>query len=130
MTFFHKISFHINKENCVDTKECLEQLKYELRLKTDADLAEYLGVTPSALTKWKSRDELPYKWQVKIKELIKGNSHGIYVGKNNGSMTINTSSFNHSEEIKSIIELLQYAPSAYLDIMKQKLEQFKKMSEE
>jgi len=58
------------------------------------------------------------------------NDNGMIVGINNGNMTINTSSFNHSQEIKEIISLLKYASPQYLNTIKQKLEQFKKMSEE
>jgi len=57
-------------------------------------------------------------------------NHGAVVGVNNGNISINTSSFNHGQEIKEIIELLKYASPQYLNMIKQKLEEFKKMSEE
>lgn len=112
----------------VDVRKVLDELKFKLKIKTDSHLAEYLGVTPSALTKWIARDELPSKWQIKIDRIQHGDN-GMIIGVNNGNMTINTSSFNHGQEIKEIINLLQYASPQYLNTIKQKLEEFQKMSE-
>ncbi len=47
----------------------------------------------------------------------------------NGTININTSAFNHSEDIKEIVELLQFAPSGFLTIIKTKLNQFKELSQ-
>ncbi len=45
-----------------------------------------------------------------------------------GNINLNTSDFNHSEDIRDIVELLQYAPSAFLTTIKTKLEKFKELS--
>lgn len=47
----------------------------------------------------------------------------------NGNISINTSKFNHKEDILEIIELLEYAPSGFLSMLKEKLLAFKKLSE-
>lgn len=47
----------------------------------------------------------------------------------NGNITINTSDYNHSNDIKEIIELLHFAPSGFLTIIKDKLKSFKDMSQ-
>ena len=39
----------------MDSLEVLSRLKSALSLKTDRSLAEYLGVTPSVISTWKSR---------------------------------------------------------------------------
>jgi hypothetical protein len=60
-----------------------------------------------------------------------GGNNNIAIGSNstvNGSFNINTSDFNHSNDIKEIVELLQFAPSGFLTIIKEKLQAFKKMS--
>ncbi len=112
-------------------REELDELKFQLKIKTDSALAEYLGVSPSALTKWLSRDDLPYKWQIKIQTIKNNkNENGILVVKNNGKISINTSTFNHSGQIQEIIQLLQYSPPAYLDVIKKKLEKYKEMMNE
>lgn len=114
----------------MEVRECLDELKYQLKIKTDSALAEYLGVSPSALTKWLSRNELPSKWQIKINNMLSAKDKGVLVVENNGHISVNTSTFNHSAEVKDIIELLKYAPPGYLEIVKAKLEEFKKFSEE
>lgn len=52
-------------------------------------------------------------------------NHGTVVGVNNGNISVNTSDFNHSTDIKEIIELLHFAPPAYLAKLKKKLEEYK-----
>ena len=49
-------------------------------------------------------------------------------GTINGNININTSDYNHADDIKEIIELLKFAPSGFLTIIKDKLKSFKKMS--
>ncbi|MDQ7084414.1 MAG: helix-turn-helix transcriptional regulator [Sulfurovum sp.] len=56
------------------------------------------------------------------------NNNNIIVGNGNGSININTEKFNHKEDIKDIIELLEFAPAGFLTIIKEKLLAFKKMS--
>lgn len=55
--------------------------------------------------------------------------NSIAVGHNNSNISINTASFDHGHEIKEIIELLQYAPSAFLGQVKERLLEFKKLSQ-
>jgi len=69
-------------------------------------------------------------WLLTGKGNISQKVNNAAVGINNGNMTINTSNFNHSTEIKEIIELLAYAPPTYLNKIKEKLEDFKQMVEE
>ncbi|MDQ7085918.1 MAG: hypothetical protein Q9M36_13850 [Sulfurovum sp.] len=44
------------------------------------------------------------------------------------TIEINTSNFNHSNDIKNIVTLLDYAPSNFLMQIQDRLEQFKKLS--
>jgi len=55
--------------------------------------------------------------------------NSIAVGHNNSNISINTASFDHGHEIKEIVELLQYAPSAFLGQVKERLLEFKKLSQ-
>ncbi len=112
-------------------RDILDEIKVLLNIKTDQELAETLGVGYHAMVAWLQRDKIPSKWMriIDTKINIK-NETGMIVGINNGNMTINTSTFNHSDQIRDIIELLKYAPPGYLDIIKTKLEEFKKFSEE
>jgi transcriptional regulator with XRE-family HTH domain len=55
---------------------------------------------------------------------------GTIIGVNHGNISISGSIFDHTDIVKDIIELLKYAPPGYLEIVKAKLEEFKKFSEE
>jgi len=56
------------------------------------------------------------------------NNSVLIQGTTNGNININTEKFNHKEDIKEIIELLEYAPAGFLTIIKSKLQAFKDMS--
>jgi len=55
---------------------------------------------------------------------------GAIVGVNNGNMTFNTSNFNHGEEVREILELFNYAPPEYLKKIKERLENFRKLTDD
>ena len=44
-----------------NTKEILKRFKKALNIKTDSDLAKYLGVRQNTISTWKARDSLDYK---------------------------------------------------------------------
>jgi len=46
------------------------QLKDKLDIEHLADIARELGVSPQAVSNWKSRDRVPYKYIVKIREIL------------------------------------------------------------
>ena len=73
------------------------------------------------------------KNETSIKEEKKESSTNIINGSGNiainGNISINTSKFDHSKDIKEIIELLHYAPSGFLHTIKDKLKAFKDMSQ-
>lgn len=108
----------------MNVREILNEFKKEHGIKTDEELAEKLDTKKMNIDKWIQRNILPAKWQMELQ------NKNVLVGINNGNMTINTSTFNHSEQVRAIIELLQYAPPFYLDQIKGKLEKFKSMTEE
>lgn len=111
----------------INVRDVLDELKFKLKIKTDAHLAEYLGVSQHALTKWISRDELPSKWQIKIEKIQKGENGITFVGNNNGHLNINH--INCQDELKEIMELLvKYASPAYLQNIKETLLKMKNLS--
>jgi len=55
--------------------------------------------------------------------------NNIQIGGENGNISINTNKFSHKNDVMEIIELLEYAPSGFLTIVKDKLLVFKKLSE-
>ncbi len=57
-----------------------------------------------------------------------GDNSVIATNIENSHININANDFNHSEDIKEIIELLKYAPSDFLNTVKSKLKQFKSIS--
>lgn len=61
----------------------------------------------------------------KINIEINGNKNNSTV---NGNININTSEFNHGHDIKEIIDLLQYAPSEFLNILKERLKKFRELT--
>lgn len=60
---------------------------------------------------------------------IIGNNNITTGGTINGNISINTNKFSHKNDVMEIIELLEYAPSGFLSIIKEKLLAFRKLSE-
>jgi len=130
----------------------LERLYTALDIKKDKDFCDKYDIKSNTLSTWKKRDSIPYekialiandnnisfdwlltgKGKMLIKEEDKSNSNTV--GNNNlvvngaNTIKINTQNFNHSKDIKNIIELLDYAPNNFLLKVQEKLEQFKNMS--
>lgn len=117
-----------------NVRDLLDEIKYILNIKTDQELAETLGVGYHAMVAWLQRDKVPDKWKNIIKNKTLQNNNNFIglknVGINNGHISISAATFDHTGIVKEIIELLKYAPPGYLEIIKNKLEEFKKMSEE
>ncbi|MDQ7083938.1 MAG: hypothetical protein Q9M36_02975 [Sulfurovum sp.] len=61
-----------------------------------------------------------------IAQDVMGDNNVVVQGTN--TIEINTSNFNHSNDIKNIVTLLDYAPSNFLMQIQDRLEQFKKLS--
>jgi len=121
------------------------------------EFASKLGITAQGYNNYfKGEREIPTDLSIRINQLFnvsldwlltgkgemylgkEGNtiSNGVVMGnniqingQNNGDITINTNRFSHKNDIREIIELLEYAPSGFLTIIKEKLQQFKKLSE-
>jgi len=55
----------------MDVREYLDRKKYEFGLKSDEELAVYVGVSVDAMNKWIQRRTLPKKWEFIIGELTK-----------------------------------------------------------
>ena len=51
--------------------ELQQQLKENFGIDHLADIARELGVSPQAVSNWKARDQVPYKYVVKIRNLIR-----------------------------------------------------------
>lgn len=116
----------------------LNSIKQEMNLNTDEELSELLGTSKSSLDKWIQRNKIPDKWKYIIKEKLESKSkyhNHVRSIKNfnysyivNGDIYINTSQFDHKEDIKEIIRLLPYAPGNFLKTIKEKLETFEELS--
>jgi len=114
--------------------------------------AEKLKITPQAYVNYsKDKRDLPIEIALKINQMfnismdwlltgkgpmrndesisVVATHNSIAVGHNNSNVSINTASFDHGHEIKEIVELLQYAPSAFLGQVKERLLEFKKLSQ-
>ena len=48
----------------------LQQLKEKLGIDHLADIARELGVSPQAVSNWKARDRVPYKYVLKIRQRL------------------------------------------------------------
>jgi len=122
----------------------LKQLRLELNM-TQNDLSHILGIPKQRIADIESgkvknlRGEeivsLERKYKISPIWLSTGDGEmfinkGTVIGINNGNISISAATFDHTGIVKEIIELLKYAPPGYLDIIKNKLEEFKKMSEE
>ncbi len=131
----------------------LNRIKQVLRVNTDREMTEKWGIKYSTLDTWKSRDKIPSK---RLKEFAQNESISLdwvlYGDKNshieensikngekmrvigdgnttlNGNININTQQFNHADDIEEIINLLQYAPSEFLSIVKDKLKKYKEIT--
>ena len=51
--------------------ELQAQLKEKFGIDHLADIARELGVSPQAVSNWKARDRVPYKYVLKIRQLLK-----------------------------------------------------------
>lgn len=130
-----------------DVKAIIDRMKEVTSSRRYEDLAEILGVKLTTINNWKKRNSIPeknilkcvhltncdYNWLLtgdkkEVSNSIVGDNSMI-VGNNNGNISINTSKFNHKDDVREIIELLEYAPSGFLTIIKEKLLAFKKLSQ-
>jgi len=138
-------------------KSILERLQILYKAPNNRQLAEKMNVNYNTLNTWIKRESIPYEllhgivqnenismdWLFRGKgemrpitvnrdDSTKDNSSNKTIGNNNnilnGNININTSEFNHGADIKEIIDLLQYAPSEFLNILKERLKKFKELT--
>lgn len=133
-------------------------IKEELKCKNYKELSELMGVKESRIKTLASNKSASSFSEEEIRTLVKkfnfnmywivlgqgdiyeeskkekvnihanGNNNNIVNGNMNGNVNINTSEFNHGADIKEIITLLQYAPSEFLNIIKERLKKFKELT--
>lgn len=120
----------LRKEFNLTQKELSEVLNCPQQRITDLETGKVKNIKSTEVAILENKFDINPLWILTGDGNILKNDNGMIVGVNNGNMTINTSSFNHSEEIREIINLLQFASPQYLNTLKKKLEDFKKMSEE
>ena len=70
--------------------ELQELLKKRLGIEHLADIARELGVTPQAVSNWKARDKVPYKYVTKIRNQFQNTDH---LSKENFNNKISTKNF-------------------------------------
>ena len=74
----------------MDVKFILNKIKLEQNIYSDAELANLLKVSPSAVSNWKSRGNMPlttlrkycYSWEKSIDEYLENNVLNVYTKKN------------------------------------------------
>jgi len=145
---------NMNKKKVIDI---LNRLYEELGIKKDNEFCKQYDIKASTLSSWKKRDSIPYEIIEEISQnenlsldyillgrrtsqnenniKVSANTNNSNIGSNNvvngdinGNININTSEFNHGHDIKEIIDLLQYAPSTFLNILKDRLKKFKELT--
>lgn len=141
------------KREFMINNQMIEVLRDELGL-SKKDFSSELSITQNAYTNYsKGKRAIPTDLLLKIQDMYSININWLLTGKGemylkktasqniigdhnitaggaiNGNISINTSKFNHKDDVAEIIELLEYAPSGFLTIIKEKLLAFKKMSE-
>jgi len=129
MSLSHRLK-EIRKKFNLTQKELAAILGSPPQRITDIETGKVKNINNIELGTLEKQYDINPLWVLTGDGNILKNDKAMIVGVNNGNMTINTSSFNHSQEIKEIINLLQYAPPGYLNKIKEKLEEFKKISEE
>jgi len=90
-------------------------------------------LTPEEVDALEAKFSINRSWLINGKGnmiLNKNGSGSTVVGVINGNMTINTSTFDHPEHVKEIIELLKFAPPPLLDSFKEKLLKIKDITED
>lgn len=116
----------------MEVRQILNQVKEAYGVSSDEELAIKLGISKASIDKWIQRNKIPDKWKIILGQM----SHldfnfGIQIANNstiNGNVNINTSEFNHSEDIKELISLLKYAPSDFITTVIERLRKFKSLS--
>lgn len=134
----------------------LVRLYSALKISKDKEFCDKYDIKANTVSSWKKRNSVPYeliqeisqnenisfdwilsgKGSMYLKEDSIAQNNSVMISGNtnnsniiNGNISINTSNFNHSEDIKDIVELLQYAPSNFLMQIKERLEKFKELSQ-
>ena len=110
--------------------ELQQQLKKEFGIDHLADIARELGVSPQAVSNWKARDRVPYKYVLRLRKKLDNtadlniikpeqkNIHSLDVDKqfNFKSTDIDSSFYNLTEIITILFsnyKLLIYLPSIF-----------------
>ena len=108
----------------MDVKFILNKIKLEQNIYSDAELANLLKVSPSAVSNWKSRGNMPlttlrkycYNWEKSIDEYLENNVLNVYTKKN--------IDIKH-KDIKLKGEMADMDSQYIIDLQKDKIEQQK-----
>ena len=108
----------------MNARDFLDQLKKNLDISYDKQLAEILGTSKEALDKWIVRDKIPDKIINKIGQNVIGNNNISVTGKNNSISSVSSGVAN--DEIDEIASLLrEYASPKFIKDLREKLLQIK-----
>jgi ribosomal protein S16 len=137
-------------------KEVLGRLCLFYGVSNNRKLSEKIDINYNTISTWVKRGSIPYdklhnivqRESISFDWLLTGkgqmhpeepaNSSSVAINNSvgnvvnstvSGGIHINTNDFNHSEDIKEIIELLKFAPSGFLTILKNKLLSFKELAQ-
>ena len=73
-------------------KELQELFESKLGITTLADIARELNVTPQVVSNWKSKDQIPYKYVIKIRSILSN--------KKNENLSFNSNTNKYNEIVK------------------------------
>lgn len=91
----------------IDFKDILERIKKKLKLKSDREVAEIMGVQQQNITNWKTRNTVPYQEIISLCLVRNINLIYILTGKENKETNNSNENLskNESELIKKIKKL-------------------------
>lgn len=120
----------IRKDKDLSQKEFADILGTTSQRISELERGKLKNLKPEEISRLKEEYNIDTLWITTGEGKYKNAENGTIVGVVNGDMIINTSNFDHPEDIKELIELLKFAPSPLLDSFKEKLLKIKDITED
>lgn len=115
-------------------KDILSRLCLVYDVPNNRKLSKEININYNTISTWIKRDTIPYSTLHNIVEDKNVSFDWILTGvgetpiSKDNNINLKLSDYNHSDDIKEIVELLKFAPSGFLTILKDKLKHFKELS--